>query len=196
MAKILVHRSTEAHERPKGQVFVSPRSELIEEGSVIDVGKQKIKVIHTPGHSPEHVSLILGENIFVGDTLFLAGCGNTKYGGSIDELYETIAFRLRSLPESFRIFPGHDYSETNLRFALNIESANRAARTKLDEVKSTYSQGREPGPTTIGEEKKYNPFLRFDVPELIEEMKKRKPSLGSDPKAVFKELRELRNNWK
>jgi hydroxyacylglutathione hydrolase len=186
-AKILVH--------PKGQRLVSQVSEPIEEGSIIGIGNQKINVIHTPGHCPEHISLILGKNIFVGDTLFLSGCGNTKHGGNIDELYESIAFKLRSLPDGFRVFPGHDYSETNLRFALSIEPQNRAARAKLDEVKSGYSQGKEPAPTTIGEEKEYNPFLRFDVPELIEEMKKRKPSLENDPRAIFKELRELRNNW-
>ncbi len=185
--KVLVH--------PKGQKTVS-KSESIDEGSVVEVGNQKIRVIHTPGHCPEHISLILGENIFVGDTLFLSGCGNTKFGGNIDELYESIAFKLRVLPVRFKIFPGHDYSETNLKFALSIEPENNAARVKLGEVKSAYSQGKEPAPTTIGEEKKYNPFLRYDAPELIKEMKKRKPCLGNDPRAVFKELRELRNNWR
>ena len=186
-AKILVH--------PKGQGAVSSKNEPIKEGDVIDIGKQKIKIMHTPGHCPEHISLVLGDNVFVGDTLFLSGCGNTKFGGNIEELYKSIAFRLRPLPEGFRIFVGHDYSETNLRFALSIEPENKAARAKLEGVKSAYSQGKEPAPTTIGEEKKYNPFLRFDVPELIMEMKRRKPSLESDSRAIFKELRELRNNW-
>lgn len=187
-AKILVH--------PKGQGAVSSKNKPIEEGDVVDIGKQKIKVMHTPGHCPEHISLILDDNVFVGDTLFLSGCGNTKFGGNVDELYKSIAFRLRPLPEDFKIFVGHDYSETNLRFALSIEPENMEARAKLEEIKSAYCQGKEPAPTTIGEEKKYNPFFRFDVPELIIEMKKRKPSLKSDPRAIFKELREIRNNWR
>ncbi len=186
-AEILVH--------PEGRRAVSSKNEPIEEGDVIDIGKQEIRVMHTPGHCPEHISLILSENVFVGDTLFLSGCGNTKFGGDIYELYESIALRLRPLPEDFKVFVGHDYAEKNLRFALNIEPENREARAKLEEVKSAYFQGKEPAPTTIGEEKKYNPFLRFDVPELVMEMKKRKPSLESDPRAVFKELRDLRDNW-
>jgi hydroxyacylglutathione hydrolase len=187
MAKILVHS--------KGRGAVSSRSGPIEEGDLVDIGKQQIKVMHTPGHCPEHISLVLGENVFVGDTLFLSGCGNTKFGGNIDELYKSIAFKLRPLPESFKVFVGHDYSETNLRFALSVEPENKAARAKLEEVKSAYSQGKESAPTTIGEEKKYNPFFRFDVHELVIEMKKRKPSLENDPRAIFTELRELRNNW-
>lgn len=186
-ATILVH--------PKGRGAVSSKNEPIEEGDVVDIGKQKINVMHTPGHCPEHISLVLGENVFVGDTLFLSGCGNTKFGGNIDELYNSIALRLRPLPDGFKLFVGHDYSETNLRFALSIEPENKAARAKLEEVKSAYSQGGEPAPTTIGEEKKYNPFLRFDVPELVMEMKRRKPSLENDPQMIFKELREMRNNW-
>ncbi|HEX3036735.1 MAG TPA: hydroxyacylglutathione hydrolase [Thermodesulfobacteriota bacterium] len=188
MAKILVH--------PEGRRSVSPRSEPIEEGSFIEIGKQKIRVLHTPGHCPEHVSLILGQNIFVGDTLFLAGCGNIKHRGDIDVLYESIAFRLRTLPDSFKIFVGHDYSEANLRFALSIEPENDAARAKLSEIQSASSQGKEPSPTTIGEEKKYNPFLRFDAPELVAEMKKRKLSPGNDPREIFKNLRQLRDDWK
>ncbi len=186
-AKILVH--------PKGQGAVSSKNEPIEEGDVVYIGKQKINVMHTPGHCPEHISLVLGENVFVGDTLFLSGCGNTKFGGNIDELYNSIAIRLRPLPDGFKVFVGHDYSETNLRFALSIEPGNKATMAKLEEVRSAYSQGKEPAPTTIGEEKKYNPFLRFDVPELVVEMKRRKPSLENDPRIVFKELRELRNDW-
>lgn len=187
MATILVH--------PKGRGAVSPKNEPIEEGDIVNIGKQKIMVMHTPGHCPEHISLVLEENVFVGDTLFLSGCGNTKFGGNIDELYKSIAFKLRPLSEGIKVFVGHDYSEKNLRFALSIEPENKAARAKLEEVESAYSQGKEPAPTTIGEEKKYNPFFRFDVPELVMEMKKRKPSLENDPLAIFKQLRELRNNW-
>ncbi len=186
-AKILIH--------PKGQEFVSSGSISIKDADVIDLGKQKIKVIHTPGHCPEHVSLVLGENVFVGDTLFLAGCGNTRYRGNVDELYQSIAFKLRILPDSFKVFCGHDYAATNLRFALNLEQENKAVRDKLDEVGSAYSQGKEPYPTTIGEEKRYNPFFRFDVPEVISGMKKRTRSLSNNPREVFKALRELRNNW-
>ncbi len=186
-AKILIH--------PNGTEFVAPRHETIDENSVIDIGKQKINVMHTPGHCPEHVCLILGSNIFVGDTLFLSGCGTTRFRGNVDELYETIAFKLRVLPDNFRIFCGHNYAEKNLLFALDIEPENRAAKAKLKEIRNFSAKGREPAPTSIGEEKEYNPFLRFDRPSLVNQLKKRNPSLEETPEAIFRELREMRNNW-
>ena len=186
-AKILIH--------PNGTEFVAPRYETIEENSIINIGMQQINVMYTPGHCPEHVSLILGSNIFVGDTLFLSGCGSTKFRGNIDELYETIAFRLRTVPENFRIFCGHNYAEKNLLFSLNIEPENGAAKTKLKEVRNFLDKGREPPPTTIGEEKQYNPFLRFDEPSLVNELRKINPSLGTKPETIFRELREMRNKW-
>jgi hydroxyacylglutathione hydrolase len=186
-AKILIH--------PSGTEFVAPRYESIEENSVINLGRQQMKVMHTPGHCPEHVSLILANNIFVGDTLFLSGCGTTKFRGNVNELYQTIAFKLRVLPDSLRIFCGHNYAERNLLFALNIEPENKAAMAKLNEVRDLFKKGIEPAPTTIEEEKRYNPFLRFDDSSLVNELKKRNPSLEEKPEIIFKALREMRNNW-
>jgi len=186
-SKILIHRD--------GKAYVSPRPDIVEEGDVIRIGKKVIKVIDTPGHCPEHISLILGNNVFVGDTLFLSGCGNVKFRGDVYELFKSIAFKLRTLPDDFRIFCGHDYADKNLRFALNMEPNNEAARAKLDEVRSAHSRGLEPPPTTIGEEKSYNPFMRFDEPSVISNLKKRKPALEERHEIIFGELRELRSNW-
>lgn len=187
LSRILVH--------PLGQERVSPRSGTIDEGDVIAVGHIGIKVLHTPGHCPEHLTLILGDHVFVGDTLFLAGCGNLKHRGDGDELFKSIDTKLRTLPEDYRIFVGHDYSEANLKFALNIEPDNLEAKKKLEQVMENRSRGAEPAPTTIGEEKKYNPFLRYDVPGVIEELKKRNPELDTAPVSVFKELRKMRDDW-
>lgn len=187
MSKILVH--------PLGQERVSPRSGTIKEGDGIKVGNIEIKVLHTPGHCPEHVTLILGNHVFVGDTLFLAGCGNLKHRGDGDELFESIDKKLSTLPDDYKILVGHEYSEANLKFALDIEPGNVEARAKLEQVLENRSNGEEPGLTTIGEEKKYNPFLRYDAPELIEELKKRNPELDTAPLSVFKELRKLRDDW-
>lgn len=187
LSKILVH--------PLGRDMVSPRSGTIEEGDVVKVGRLEIKVMHTPGHCPEHVTLIAGENVFPGDTLFLSGCGNLKHRGDGDELFNSIDKKLRTLPDEYRIFVGHDYSEANLKFALDIEPGNKTAKKKLGQVVKQHSNGKDPLPTTIGEEKKYNPFLRFDAPQVIEELKRRSPELDTSPVSVFKELRRLRDEW-
>ena len=186
-SKILIH--------PKGASFVSPRCEMIDDGDRINIGRIDIRVIYTPGHCTEHVSLILGDNIFVGDTLFLSGCGNTRFRGDVNELYDSIAFKLKTLPDNVKVFCGHDYAEKNLKFALSIEPNNEYAKAKLEEVKSEYSRNKEPQPSTIGEEKRYNPFLRFEVPDVVEEVKKRKSLSAGEPVLIFKAIRELRDTW-
>ncbi len=181
-SKILIH--------PMALDYVAPRSEGIEEGDEIEFGEQRLQVIHTPGHCPEHLSFIIGDNIFLGDTVFVSGCGNVKFRGKVEDLYETFAFRLPSLPDGLRMFCGHDYAETNLKFALELTPENKAAKKKLEEV----SENRFPR-STLGEERTYNPFMRTDDPQILDSLREKYPSLGSDPMAVFIKLRELRNIW-
>ncbi len=186
ISKALIH--------PLGEELIGTRYETVNEGDVISVGNLEIKVMHTPGHCPEHISLILGNNVFVGDTLFLSGCGNTHHRGVVEDLYQSVS-RLRELPDDYRVFVGHDYAGANLRFALDIEPQNKDTAKKLDDTTKAAAEGREAPPTTIGEERTYNPFMRYDVTEVIEELKKRNPEQKADPASVFKGLRELRNEW-
>ena len=181
-SKILIHKMA--------LDYVAPRSEGIEEGDEIDFGKQRLEVIHTPGHCPEHVSFIIGDNIFLGDTVFVSGCGNVKFRGKVEDLYETFASKLSPLPDRLKMFCGHDYAETNLRFALGLAPENEDAKKKLQEV----SEDRFPR-STLGEERTYNPFMRTSDPLLVDALREKDPSLENDPMAVFIKLRELRDKW-
>lgn len=187
LSKILVHTL--------GREKVTPRSAPIEDGDTIKFGNLEIKVVHTPGHCPEHVTLIFEDYVFSGDTLFLSGCGNLKHRGNAEDLFKSLDTVYRKFPEEYKVFVGHDYSDANLRFAFDIEPGNKDAKKKLDEINKNHEKGKEPAPTTIGEEKKYNPFLRFDEPSLVSELKKRNPELDGSPMSVFKELRKLRDDW-
>lgn len=188
LSEILVH--------PLGMDMVSPRSSAVNDGDTINIGNISLSVTHTPGHCPEHIILVLGENVFTGDTLYLAGCGNLKHRGDADTLFETVDSTIRTLPDGLRVFPGHDYAEANLRFALDIEPGNKAAKKKLSDIKKLEKKGEEPAPTTIGEERTYNPFLRYDSPAITKELKKRNPALEDSNASYFKELRKLRDEWK
>ena len=66
---------------------------------------------------------------------------------------------------------------------------------KLGEIQSAVSKDEEPPPSTIGEEKSYNPFMRFDNPAVIEALKLKNPELDTSPESVFTELRKLRDDW-
>jgi len=181
-SKILIHTSA--------LDYVAPRSEGVEEGDKVDFGKQRIDVIHTPGHCPEHISFIIGDNIFLGDTAFVSGCGNVRFRGKAEDLYETFAFKLSCLPGRLRMFCGHDYAETNLKFTLKLNPENKDAKRKLKEI----PEDKFPR-STLGEERTYNPFMRIDNPAVVDAIIEKDRSLENDPMAVFIKLRELRDRW-
>ncbi len=160
----------------------------VDEGDSIPCGNLVLSVIYTPGHCPDHISLLIDGNAFVADTLFLAGCGNTHFGGNVGDLFKSVE-RLRNLDEKTRIFCGHNYAETNLEFALSIEPDNIDAGNKLNEVKNSANPV-----STVGEEKLYNPFMRYDNPETAKYVRRVFPELSGNAD-IFAGLRELRNNW-
>lgn len=86
---------------------------LLEDGQILDMGNQRIQVIHTPGHTPGSVCFLINGNLFTGDTLFVGAAGRTDLmGGSLDTLIASIRDKLLPLPGDTVIWPGHDYGET------------------------------------------------------------------------------------
>ena len=85
----------------------------LKDGDVLEVGDLKIKVIHTPGHTPGSVCFLINGNLFTGDTLFVGAVGRTDLiGASLDTLLKSLQERLLTLPKDTVIWPGHDYGET------------------------------------------------------------------------------------
>ncbi len=83
---------------------------LLADGDIIEVGEMKLKVIHTPGHSPGCICIYTEGNLFTGDTLFTEGMGRTDLpGGSYKQIIESITGKILSLPDSTIIWPGHNY---------------------------------------------------------------------------------------
>ena len=81
---------------------------LLQDGQELTIGKQRLKVIATPGHSPGCVCFLSSEGLFSGDTLFAGSIGRTDFpGGSLDQLLKGVKEKLLILPEATRVFPGH-----------------------------------------------------------------------------------------
>ena len=168
------------------------------EGDVIRVGRVELECLDTPGHTMAHIcALAHGERpaLFCGDTLFNAGAGNCHNGGHPEQLYQTFATRLASLPDETRVFPGHEYLVRNLQFTLDREPDNIAARDLLHSLRQD-----DPAATpvtTLGEERRINTFFRLASPTVIARLRAAFPDLGERPDArtVFLRLRELRNRW-
>jgi hydroxyacylglutathione hydrolase len=110
-------------------------------------------------------------------------------------MYATFADQLSQLPANTQVYPGHDYIENNLKFTLDREPDNTAAKDLLPSV--TDHNPATSKVTTLAEEKQFNSFFRLTNPSLIARLRARFPDLPENPDArtVFVKLRELRNSW-
>lgn len=186
-----------AHYKTGGRIAGVDRG--VQAGDIIKVGKTvELECLDTPGHTMCHICLRSHTDqpaLFSGDTLFNAGAGNVHNGGDVGALYATFAEQLARLPDNTQIYPGHDYIENNLKFTLAREPDNADAKALLPGV-----TGHDPARskvTTLGEEKRFNTFLRLASPRLIATLRESFPDLPEKPdaKTVFTRLRELRNTW-
>ena len=170
----------------------------LEAGDVVRVGKVELEVLDTPGHTMSHVCLLSRTDapaLFCGDTLFNAGAGNCHNGGHPEELYGTFASQLAKLPDSTRVYPGHDYFANNLGFTLDREPDNSRAEALLSKVED--QDPADPLVSTLGLEKEINTFFRLHSPTVIARLRESFSDLPEKPdaKTVFLKLRELRNSW-
>jgi hydroxyacylglutathione hydrolase len=168
-------------------------------GDTVRVGRTvELECLDTPGHTLAHICLFAHTAepaLFCGDTLFNAGAGNCHSSGRPDLLYETFVDQLARLPDSTRVYPGHEYLERNLEFTLDREPDNREATALLARCRDIEPQNAVV--TTLAEEKRVNTFLRLQSPTVIARLKEAFPEIGERPDArtVFLKLRELRNRW-
>ncbi len=186
-----------AHHKAAGKISGMDRG--VQAGDVIKVGKHiELECLDTPGHTFCHVCLFAHAEqpaLFSGDTLFNAGAGNVHNGGDVDALYDSFAEQLMRLPADTRVYAGHDYLENNLRFTLDREPSNAAARARL-----ASTAGQDPATAevlTMAQEREHNTFMRLESAEVIAGLKTRFPELAeaASPREVFRKLRTLRNTW-
>ena len=134
------------------------------EGQVWMFGSRRVPVLEIPAHTRAHIAFIFDDAVFTGDTLFAMGCGRLFEG--TPEMMWTSLSKLMTLPDSMRVYCGHEYTLNNGRFALTLEPGNRDLSTRMRDVENFRAEGRPTIPSTIGLEKKTNPFMRPDTPEI------------------------------
>lgn len=171
----------------------------LSDGDVVQVGRTvELLALDTPGHTMTHISLLSKTDsaaLFCGDALFAAGTGNCRGGGSPKVLFETFVTQFAELPESTRVYPGHDYIENNLGFTIDREPDNERALTLLSEV--IESDVHKPFVTTLAMEREINTFFRLTSATVISKLRDSFPAMPKNPSAkeVFLRLRELRDLW-
>jgi hydroxyacylglutathione hydrolase len=177
---------------PAGEAAKIPGvDETVREGDKVKVGKLTGSVIETPGHTLGHIVYWFhADNIvFAADTLFSVGCGRV-IEGTMDQMWASM-LKMRNLPDETKIFCGHEYTLANIKFALSVDKDNPALQARAVEAEKQIAAGEPTIPTTIGEEKKTNPFLRAGDAGLAAGL----GMAGKPANEVFAEIRERKNRF-
>lgn len=147
----------------------------------------------TPGHTASHIVYLAEDCLFSGDTLFSAGCGRI-FEGTPGQMFASLS-RLAALPDSTRIFCAHEYTEANLRFALAVEPDNAAIAARIEACAALRARAEPTLPVTLGEERRYNPFLRCAEAKVQAAARAHDPATPSDEQACFTTLRNWKNTF-
>jgi hydroxyacylglutathione hydrolase len=163
----------------------------LDEGDRVAFGTETGTVIAVPGHTSGHIAFHFPDQqaLFCGDTLFALGCGRL-FEGTAEQMWTSLS-KLRALPDSTRVYCGHEYTQSNARFAVTIEPDNAELRARVDEIADLRAQGRPTIPSTMGLERRTNPFLRADEPSVQRAL----GMAGAAPAAVFADIRKRKDTF-
>lgn len=166
----------------------------MQEGDSVSLdGFGRYRVLDVPGHTRGHVAFVSDEHLFCGDTLFSGGCGRL-FEGDADQLYASL-MKLAALPAATRVYCGHEYTLANLRFALTIEPDNRDLIDYYERVQQQRGNHEPTLPSTIGLERRINPFLRTDTP-AVRRAAERSRQKSDTAATIFATLRRWKDDFK
>ncbi len=154
------------HISDRGRIAAQTR--FLEEGDRFKLGELEVHILHIPGHTTGAIAYVVGSAagttsaVFTGDTLFIAGCGRL-FEGTPAMMFDSLR-KLAALPDDTQVYCGHEYTRKNLEFAAHVEPENEDVRAWIARVDA----GSGPTvPSSIGDEKRINPFVRArDIAEL------------------------------
>lgn len=152
-----------------------------------------LAVLDIPGHTAGHIALFGDGMVFCGDTLFAAGCGRL-FEGTPAQMVASLA-KLSALPGATAIYCGHEYTVSNLRFALAVEPGSPALLERQSRAQAKRAQGAPTLPTTIAEERATNPFLRVHEAAIRTVVERHAGRRLDTAVAVFAELRAWKNGF-
>uniref|UniRef100_M4BPE9 hydroxyacylglutathione hydrolase n=1 Tax=Hyaloperonospora arabidopsidis (strain Emoy2) TaxID=559515 RepID=M4BPE9_HYAAE len=168
---------------------VEAQTQAVTDGDVLQLGDLNINVYYTPCHTRDHVLYHCRDALFTGDTLFVAGCGQF-FSGTPAEMHHALNVVVAKLPEETKIYCGHEYTASNLRYAAHVEPDNEAVQRKLAwAIEKT--KAKEPTvPSTVKEQLALNPFMR------VKEATVQKFANGEkDPVKVMKFVRAAKDSF-
>lgn len=166
----------------------------LNDGQEINEEFYNFKSIHTPSHSESDICFYFKENdpvLYTGDSFFVGGAGKLFWGQGIDLL--NAAKKIRALPKKTRIFCGHEYTKSNLEFALTLEPNNISIQKALSAAQKNTDKTAHIA-STIADELSFNPYFRWGAEELVETIQKQFKN-SKNPEDIIGSIREIKDNW-
>ena len=182
---------------PAGET-IPGRTQPLREGDTVSLPgvALDLSVLDIPGHTAGHIALHGTREpvVFCGDTLFAAGCGRI-FEGTPAQMWSSLS-KLAALPAATRVYCGHEYTVANLRFALAVEPGNGAAQASMARAMELRGRHEPTLPSTIGDERATNPFLRAGVPAVRAAAEAHAGRALPDVVSSFAALRQWKNEFK
>jgi hydroxyacylglutathione hydrolase len=165
----------------------------IDEGDLVPLPELGValRVLEIPGHTLTHVAYYGPNLLFCGDTLFACGCGRL-FEGTPFQMVTSLA-KLAALPDDTLVYCGHEYTQSNLRFGRVVDPLNPVLVDWEQETTELRNRQQPTLPSTIGREKRGNPFLRCDDPTIAAAARRHAGQELGGPVEVFAVLREWKN---
>jgi hydroxyacylglutathione hydrolase len=185
---------------PKDEAIIGVTHPLEEQDTICFAAFQvMISVLNVPGHTRGHIAFLVEDTsggparLFCGDTLFACGCGRL-FEGTPQQMLASLD-KLAALPETTRVYCAHEYTLSNIRFALACEPNNTALRQWRNDAHARRAGGAPTLPTTIGQEKQTNPFLRVDDPIIQQRLRARLDVCIADRLEAFSAMRKWKDSF-
>lgn len=173
---------------------------ILENNQLINIIGKTAQIIAVPGHTLDHIVYYFPEQLndnkawlFSGDTLFAGGCGRV-FEGTMEQMYQSLQ-KINQLPAETTIYPAHEYTVSNLKFANTVEPTNCKARKLLEYCIELRQKNQITLPTTLTLEQQTNPFLRCHLESVRQTASHHIKQELQSPIEIFKTIREWKNNF-
>lgn len=174
---------------------IPQRTHALVDGDNVDLGDMDIRfnIMDMPGHTSGAIAYHAQDIVFVGDTLFMAGCGRL-FEGTPAQMHDSLG-KLAQLPENTQVYCAHEYTLANLKFAESVEPDNQDIKDRIERSNELRNKNIPTVPGSIATEKLTNPFLRSHVAEVIEAANNYRGQKLTNEIDVFAAIRNWKDNF-
>ena len=163
----------------------------VEEGKQLSIGSKTFDIYDVDGHTVGHIAYSLSEDkaLFTGDSLMVMGCGRL-FEGTPEDMWKSLE-KLKQLPEDIMIYSGHEYTKSNIEFAITVDPQNEKLKARRTKELEQLQKGLPTVPSTLREELDTNPFLRESELSIVDHL----DMANLDPISRFAKIRALKDNF-